>query len=229
MILRSLRLIGEKARGATLTANEQTECLDSLNAMMESWTIDRLMVYQITQESFALTASQGAYTIGTGGNFNTTRPTRLVDPCFIRDGSNYDSPVRLINIDAYGKIVDKTTDGSYPTYLYYDAGFSATSTATINLYPEPQAGLTLYINSWKQLQSFANVSTALLLPPGYERAIVFNYAIEEAGGFTSVSPEVAKIARESKAAIKSMNLPDVTMRVETGILSVYGRSNILTG
>ena len=227
LILRSLRLIGEKQRGGTLSSDEQTECLASFNAMLDSWSIERAMCYQITQESFSLSNSVGSYTIGSGGDFNTTRPTKIVDPCFIRDSSNLDSPVQIIDAAAYGRIVQKNIDGSYPGYLFYDAAY-ASALATIYLYPEPQSGLTLYINSWKQLESVSTISAQVSLPPGYERALVFNYAIEEAGGYTNVGAEVAKIARESKAAVKSLNLPDAFMRLDSGLVQVYG-ANILTG
>ena len=227
MILRSMRLTGEKQRGDTLSTNEQTELLAELNTMLESWSIERALCYQIVQESFALSNSVGSYTIGSGGAFNTTRPVKIVDPCFIRDSSNLDSPLKILDASAYGAIVQKNIDGSYPGYLFYDSAF-ASSLGTIFLYPEPQAGLTLYINSWQQLQSFANVSTVVALPPGYQRAIEFNFAIEMAGGYTGVAPEVAKIARESKAAVKSLNLPDAFMRMDVGIIQTY-TSNILTG
>ena len=227
MILRSMRLTGEKERGDTLSTNEQTELLAELNTMLESWSIERAMCYQIVQESFSLSSSVGSYTIGSGGAFNTTRPVKIVDPCFIRDSSDLDSPLKILDASAYGRIVQKNIDGTYPGYLFYDGAF-ASSLGTIFLYPEPQAGLTLYINSWQQLQSFANVSTAVALPPGYQRAIEFNFAIEMSGGYTKVSPEVAKIARESKAAVKSLNLPDAFMRMDVGIIQTY-TSNILTG
>ena len=47
----------------------ETAYLADLNTMMESWSLERLMVYQLLQESKALTASTGSYTIGTGGAF----------------------------------------------------------------------------------------------------------------------------------------------------------------
>lgn len=227
MILRSLRLLGEKGRGDTLTSDEQAECLGSLNAMMESWSLNRLMCYQVSQESFPLVASQGTYTIGPGGNFDTTRPTKIVDPCFIRDAANLDSSLKLIDAVAYGRIVQKSVDGTYPNCLFYDQGY-ASGLGSISLYPEPAANLTLFINSWKQLQTFASVSTVVALPPGYERAIVYNYAIEEAGGYGQVPVEVAKIARDSLASIKSLNLPDSFLRMDAGIVKSYS-SNILTG
>lgn len=226
MILRSLRLIGEKSVGGTLTSDEQTAYLADLNAMLESWSLERLMCYQVVEESKALTTSDGVYTIGSGGDWDTARPTKIVQ-AWIRDSDNNDSSLVIINANSYNSIVAKTTDGTYPEYLYYDGAF-ATGLATIYLYPEPSANLTLYISSWKQLQTFATISTTLVLPPGYQRAIEYNFAIEVAGGFRPVSNEVIKIARESKAAIKSLNSPDIFLSMPAGLISGY-RSNILTG
>ncbi len=229
MVLRALRLIGEKTVGGTLTSGEQTAYLADLNTMLESWSLERLMCFQLLQESRALTASIGSFTIGSGATWNTTRPTKICDPCFTRDSAGVDYPIELINAEAYGLITLKTVDGGFPAYLFYDQAYVA-GLATIFLYPEPIAGLTLYINSWKQLQSFSTISDAVVLPPGYQRAIEFNFAVETAGGLTNVSAEVAKIARESKAAIKGVNAPENIMRLDLGVLPRrYGRYDIRTG
>ena len=228
MIMRSLRLTGEKTRGGTLTSNEQTECLAELNSMLDSWSNERLMIFTVNQTSFALTASQGSYTIGNGGDFNMTRPTRIIDPCFIRDTDGSDTALQIINVEAYGRIVDKDVDGTYPQYIYYDQGYSATSTATIFFYPEPQAALTTFINSLQPLTNFSTMTHNVLLPPGYQRAIEYNYAVEASGGFTNVDPSVAIIARQSKAAIKTVNLPAPVSKLDAGIVGGT-RSNILWG
>jgi hypothetical protein len=228
MILRSLRLLGEKTRGATLTSNENIECLNELNSMLDSWSNERLMIHTLSQTSFALTAGQGSYTIGGGGDFNMTRPTKIVDPCFIRDTDGSDSPLQLINVEAYGRIVDKDADGSYPTYLYYDYGYSATSTATVYFWPEPIAGLSTFINTLQPLLTFSTMSHTLLMPPGYQRAIEYNYAVEASGGFTNVDPSIAMIARQSKAALKSQNLPAPISRLDYGVGGGVG-ADILTG
>lgn len=232
MILRSLRMIGEKVRGDTLDTNEQSECLYELNSFMDACSIERLLCYQVLQESFALTAGTVSYTIGTGGVFNTNRPSKIVDPCFVRDASNLDTHLRIVGADTYGQIVQKSVGNSYPNTLFYDYGFDSSGLGTIRVYPAPTANLTIYINSWKALQSFANVSTALLLPPGYQLFIESNFAIHMAAGLTQISPEVAKIAKESKAAIKSINLPITIMRGDpgNGIPVHRGSANsILTG
>ena len=196
--------------------------------MLEGWSIERLMCPNLLQESFALTASDGSYTIGSGGDFNTTRPTKIVDPCFIRDSSNLDSPVQIIDAAAYGRIVQKNIDGSYPGYLFYDAAYSS-SLGTIYLYPEPQAGLTLFINSWQQLASLSTLTASLSLPPGYQRAIEFNFAVEFASEFGKEPPaSVVALAKQTKAALKSLNITEAFMRLDAGIVQTYG-SNILTG
>lgn len=230
LILRSMRMIGEKARGETLDANEAVECLAELNTFMEAAQTERLMCYSVTQVSTNLSASTVSYTIGTNGAFAVARPTKIVDPCFVRDSSGYDTPLTLIDSETYGLLVDKNVGYTYPTKLYYDYGYSNTSTGTLYVYPSPTAGLSLYINTWTQLQSFAHVSTQVLLPPGYQLFIESNFAIHLAAGLTNVSPEVAKIARDSKMAIKSLNIPDLHMAVDAGLLRRGGsRGSILTG
>ena len=229
MILRSLRLTGEKGRADTLTSTEAVQCLDELNTFMDACNIERLLCYQITQESFALTAGTASYAIGPGGAFNTVRPTKLVPPCFVRDSSNLDSPLNIIDSVAYGSIVQKNVGTTYPAYIYYDYGFSATSTGTITVYPVPSASLTLFINSWKQLQSFSTVSVQLALPPGYQLFIESNFAIHMAAGQVPISKELAMMAAQSKANIKNLNAPDVIAKLDYVVPAGGGRSSILTG
>lgn len=221
-------MTGEKIRGGTLTTNEQTECLAELNSMLDSWSNENLMIHQLSQTSFALTASQGSYTIGSGGDFNMTRPTKLVEPCFIRDGDGFDSPLKIIDMVTYGRFGLKSTDGSYPEYIAYNYGYSATSTGTVFFYPEPQAGLSTFINTLQPLLNFSTLTHNAMFPPGYQLAIESNYAIHSAAGLIEVSPELARIARESKAAIKGTNLRTPISRLDYAITGGV-RSNILSG
>ena len=230
LVLNSLILSGEKTiQASSLTSAEDNYHLSRLNSMMDSWSNERLMIHQLSQTSFALTASQGLYTIGSGGDFNMTRPTKVVNPCFVRDTDSNDSALTLINAETYGRIVDKTADGSYPSYLFYDYGYSATSTATIRLYPEPISGLTLFINTLQPLQTFSTISVTLSLPPGYQDAIELNYAVRSALGVIPVSAELERAAIKAKAAIKSQNLPAPISRLDLAVGNYGGRRSILTG
>ena len=216
LILRSMRMIGEKPRGATLDTNEQVECLAELNTMLESWSNERTMCYSVTQDSFLLTTSTASYTIGPGATIDTARPTKVVDPCWIRDSNSNDFPLKIINIAQYGLLTDKSSGASVPTHIYYDAGYSATSTATITVYPPPSSGLTMYVHSWKQMQNFSTLSHTVMFPFGYQRAIESNFAIELAAGFKPVSAELVKIAKESKAVLRNLNVPDMVMHLDSG-------------
>ena len=83
MIVNALININERPIGSSLTATEGTYYLGKLNAMLESWSLERLMINAITQGSLALTSGLGTYTIGSGGQFNMARPTKIVK-AFIR-------------------------------------------------------------------------------------------------------------------------------------------------
>lgn len=229
MILRSMRLTGEKARGATLDANEQSECLAELNTFMEACYNERLLAPSLQQDSVSLSTSTQSLTVGPGGQFNITRPTKIVAPCFVRDSSGFDSPIDIIDAQSYGGLRLKSVGYTYPNKLYYDQGYSATSTGTIFLYPLSIGGLTLFINSWKQLGNFSTISQTLMLPPGYQLFIESNFAIHLAAGLTPISPELAKMAKESKAALKGLNSFSPIMQLDTGIASGSRRSSILTG
>ena len=228
MIINSLIMTGEKSIGGTLTSNESEYYISRLNSMMDSWSNETLFIPYYSVTSFGLPASQGSYTIGVGGNFNMTRPIRIVDPCYIRDLDGNDTPLIILDEKAWGGIVDKNADGSYPCYMFYDSGYSATSTGTVYFWPEPSASLSTYINTLQPLQNLSTVTTNLQLPPGYQRAIETNFALEVAPGFISISPELAKIAKESKAAIKSTNATAPILRLDYGVSNTMN-SNILTG
>lgn len=229
LVMNALVLSGEKTiEASSLSTAEQSYHLSRLNSMLDSWSNERLMIFQLSQTSFALTASQGTYSIGSGGDFNMIRPTKVVEPCFVRDSDNADTPLDIINAEAYGRLVLKTTDGTYPAYLFYDYGYSATSTATIRLYPEPISGLTLFINTLQPLSTFAAMSGSIVFPPGYQDAIEFNYAVRASIGFTQVSGELMALAAKSKAAIKTVNLPAPVLRLDYGVGGGM-HSDILSG
>src|SRR5687767_6584207 len=124
MILRSMRMIGEKARGATLDTNEQAECLAEFNTFLDAIPNERLLCYSMQVDSHSLSSSTSSYTVGTNGAIAVTRPTKIVDPVYVRDSDGFDYPLRVVDAVTYGRLADKAAQGSRPEVLYYDAGFS---------------------------------------------------------------------------------------------------------
>src|SRR5947208_3192286 len=77
LISSALRLIGVLASEETPTAAEAADALVVLNQMIESWTVERMMIFTLGISEFPLIPGQQTYTLGVGGNFNLARPARI--------------------------------------------------------------------------------------------------------------------------------------------------------
>ena len=229
LIDRSLRLINVLGSGRrTANANELADGLVTLNSMMESMSIDRSLIYQKLEETHTLVVGTADYSIGTGGDINTTRPVRI-ENAFIRDSANYDYTMTQINNETYDSIGQKTIQ-SRPQYFFYDEIFPL---AFIRLLYVPSEADTLHFNSWKQLQTFATAATALSLPLGYEAMIVYNLAAWLHGEYpgSELSPVVVALAKSTMAAVKKINSDPPLLSVSDPIMDNRGRGqrNIFTG
>lgn len=217
LITRAMKLARVIGKGETPDADESADGLVALNSMLDSWQIEGLMVYQIREESFTWSAAAQSRTIGALGNFVTDLPTKVAESSYFVT-NNISTGIKLIDVNAWASIPDKTTTGPYPCLIYPEYGAAL---VTLYAYPTPSANVTFKLHTWKRLQSFSALTTDLALPPGYERAIAFNLAIEfgdaEFGGI--VTPRVEKIAIQSKADIKRVNLRVPVLVAETGYVN----------
>ena len=206
----------------TLASGDLTLGLDTLNTLLDSLWLESLAVYAIQQETFITTPSVQSYTIGPGATWNTTRPTRIVMGVASFQGVDY--PVQPIDRLQYDRIPYKQTSG-IPMVLFYDREFP---TATVYLYPAPApAGVTIKLDTYQQIQSFANAADPINLPPGYARMLINSLAIELAPDYNKdVSPALEKAARESKAAIKRNNRQDVVAQYDGAILYSSNAYNV---
>lgn len=182
-----------------------TRTLAKLNDMLDSWSMENILCYAQQEENFALTIGDGDYTIGTGGNFNTTRP-KSINQAWVRDSSGYDRALAIWGTQRYGEIRAKAQSG-FPSVLYYYPNYPL---AQIKIAELPAEALTLYIVSDKPLASFAALSTTYSFPPGYKRALVANLAVDRAPSWgKKPSDELKEIALSSKETIRRLNLPEV--------------------
>ncbi len=145
MIINSLISLGDKIIGDTLTSAEQTYYLAKLNTFLESCDLDRLLVYQIVEESFTLVIGSSSYTIGSGGNFNTARPTKVEDTCFI----NYLNTLYFVEVLSERNFTGLQTQGlsGMPRNLYYNL---AAPLGTITFDYLPDIAYDFHLKSWKQ-------------------------------------------------------------------------------
>lgn len=196
IITKALQKIGAIVKNEAPSADEAEDALDSLNALISSWSNDSLNIYARTWETFSLTGAT-SYTIGTGGNFNTARPTNIVG-AYLRSGT-IDYPITIIDDSAYISISYKNLQG-IPEFLNYDNAYPL---GRIRLYPLDNAGYTLFLLTEKSVTSFTTLDTEMSLPDGWERALVYNLALELAPEY-SQKPDayIVKIAGDSLGAIR---------------------------
>lgn len=222
LIKGSMKLIGAIAAGETPSANESADALAGLNRMLSEWGNEGLLVPSVTREAFSLVAAQSSYTMGTGGNFNTTRPTSIVQVGLVDGTTEY--PVEIITAEQYGDIVSKSTSAERPSRIYPSGSFPL---ETLILWPIPSAVKSLAIYSLKPIASFSLVSDSVSLPPGYEKAIIYNLAMDMAPEYgRDPSALVAATAQETKANLMRKNLKPTYMSSD---LAGGKQFNILTG
>jgi hypothetical protein len=222
-------MLGVIASGATPSGNQLADGLTAINGMLESWRTKKLYAYAEVNSSLTLVSSQQSYSVGVGGNLNITRPVQFEDAYITQ--SNVDSPVRLIDQMTWDSIPDKTVTSPIVQYAFYNPTMTG-SLGTLLVYPTPNAANVLHLISWIVLDSLSAVGDTVLLPPGYDRAISSNLAIELAPEYRiDPSENLKAIARESKAAIKGMNITPVLAGSELSMIfrSRPIGSNILTG
>lgn len=208
--------------GDTFSASEANDCLDTLNLMMESWSLDRLSVYNEALQSFVSDGS-ASYTIGPAGDIDVTeRPTKLTS-AYTRDAAGIDHRMRILdNPQDYDAITLKGLAVPWPSAVWYE---TTNPLGTLHFWPVPN-GYTIYLRFWQQLQQFETLTEQISLPPGYKEAIGLNLALrmEDFGG--SVSDALVGQARASLGRLKAFNRKLPTSTVEPAFISKAGTYNI---
>ena len=215
IINRALRLLSEINSGSTPTVSESSDALVTLNAMLDSWRNDRLMCYALREEAIPLVAGNITRTIGPTGDLVSTRPTKIESARV--DVGTISYVVKTIEEQEYASIGLKTQQQSWPLRLWYQPSFP---NGTVYLWPVPAQSVTLYVTTWTPVLSFATVSDAVNLPPGWEEALATNLAINIAPEYgTQPAQTLMKMAMDSLKNIKRLNNRPVRMYFDNSLLS----------
>jgi hypothetical protein len=213
LIEAALRDIGVLYTGQSSNSDQQTECLQALQMMLRTWSAQRLMVYYIVEgESFTLTAGTTKYTIGSGGDFDTVRPIKILG-AYIASGVDY--PLTIIDRERYRNISVKTL-GDVPSWLWYNPVYPL---GEIYLYPT--GGGTIYLDSQKPLAEPAAIGSTISFAPEYDEAIEYNLARKLAIPYNKeVTADLRLAARDSKDQIMALNASMQVEEAEVEILSL---------
>jgi hypothetical protein len=196
----ALRVLGELASGETPTAEESNDGLIALNKLIDSWSAEQLLIPEITRLSQAATPGTQVYTMGPGGTLGSTRPLAVL-AVSVASGSGIVQPAKIVNAEDWAAIADKSRTGAFAAKAYYNAAYP---TGSLYLWPAPTGG-TIAVDFLKPLTSFATLATDVQMPPGYDRALIWNLALELASNFGRDQNIVAATAQQAKAAIAERN------------------------
>ena len=205
-----------------------TRALRFLQNMLSSWSSQGLIVPYSVTENFTLTIGQAVYTIGvTADSPNlitaTGRPIRITN-AFIRI-SNIDYGIDVnMSKDEYNSLSSKDLE-QRPTALYYDPQYP---NGKIKFNYEADTTYAFHLISQKPLTNPSLVTTTFSIPLEYNRAIVYNLAIELAANtVNSLHTSVYTIAEESLDIIRNTNSLDILageVRFDNALL---GRSKLM--
>lgn len=219
LALQALQSIGQYAAGESLTAADLALALQVGNQMIGQWANERLTIYTVTRTTWTITANDGSYTVGSGGDVNIARPVFVDHVNFVDTSMDPDleMPLRMLTDDAYSAISLKALTSTYPQYAYYNPTYP---TGTMILWPTPTSSTLLgAIYAPTAVSTFAAGSTSVSLPPGYEAFIVTNLAVKLAPYFEKqASEDLKREAMEAKAIVKRANTRLMDLSVDSGAL-----------
>ena len=240
IITQALKEVGALGVGQTAHPTDVNDAFLKLNWMLSQWQRKRYLIYHLVEFSFVSTGAQ-CYSFGQGGNFAysqigdfnadfngdfssssgisvpTDRPAKI-ESAFIRQLSGaVDYPLTLISSkEDYDKIALKTLS-SWPSFLYYDAGWPL---GWLYPWPVPLANIyELHISVVAQLNQFSSLTQTIYLPPEYFAAIFYNLAVRLYGSYqTQPNPITVAMAKESLNVLRMSNSRIANLRMPVDLV-----------
>jgi len=217
IISSSLLKINAIQPGEIPTDGDLDISLESLEGLIDSWSNEKLMIYTFSPYYYKANAGQQIYTLGPGGDWDTPRPMNIqqaylrlnaqinnTNPITFSFPSDVaDLPIAQANDAQWASIAVKQLSAVFPTILYDDGNYPLRN---IYLYPIPNQDQVVALWLWQPLDNFNSLDEPIEFPPGYERAIIYNLAMELAPEFGKVlSEEVVGTATDSKMVLAAIN------------------------
>lgn len=216
------------AEGEAISSELAADALMALNTMLDSWSAETLSVFATQDQVVTWPAGESSQTFGPTGDLGTLRPVRISSASYFKDpDSGISYTFSLLNEDQYNRIALKTSTSTYPQYLWLNPTMPD---ATIKIYPVPTKALEFHIVSVEELAQIEDLFTDIILPPGYQRALIFNLACELCAEFGMEPPStVQRIAMTSKRVLKSNNSQKDILEFTDSLLGYTNRFNIYSG
>src|SRR6185312_6368283 len=200
-------------QGETLSDADAQLILRRFGRLLDSWSAENLLIYDIYVDDLVMTANVGDYstTLLPGG-----RPMSIDSIYVVMDEISY--PVEMIDNQRYNDIALKTQIQSIPASCWYNSGYPD---GVLHFWPYPYGGMTAKVNCRRVLRPAAmTLDSVLSFPPGYERMFVDQLGLDICPSFgIQPSQALAMSAREAKANMKRINYVPLEAEVDIGNFS----------
>ena len=198
------RFLGVLDSGESLSAQQLADALVAINALIDNWSSEQLMVPAVNVQPFTLFTGQQKYTIGPGANFNIARPVAIEAAALILiiNGQTTQFPVEVLDAIKWSSIPDRGASANFVRFLFYDR---ASPTGNVYVSPVPLGG-SIELTMWTPLTQFADATTAVTMLPAYTRALQLAAALELAPQYdVQPSEALTHSYQDAMARVRTLN------------------------
>jgi|WetSurMetagenome_2_1015567.scaffolds.fasta_scaffold447725_1 hypothetical protein len=210
------------------TGTETDDALLTLNSILDSWKIDKLLQYDTILASGTIVDSP--ITIGPTGYIVNQRPARILDAYTQNfSNNNLSTPMKVIEYLTFDQIRLKTVESTIPIYLYYEP---TSPDGTIHIWPKPATGLNLFVRYEAQISEFDTINDVIELTPGYILGLQYTLASHLCTQYGLNRPDVELRANKAVSTIQRQNVRINTLALDRRMprgKRIFGSYNIDSG
>lgn len=196
--------IGELGQGEIPSDDDLAYGLVRLNGLVQTWSVERLSLFCVFTQIFALIANQQDYTFGpSAADFTSIGRPVLIQTAAIIPLATLRFPMNILTAKQWAMIPEKGLVGVLPTDLYDDAQYPNRG---IHVAPIPSGATQLELYYWAALTQFATLDQELEMPPGYLDALKYTLMLHLSPAYNKpIDPAILALAQSKKAAIQTIN------------------------
>ena len=208
IVSRALRLLGVGTAGETLSAEETSDGVAALNALVKAWQAKGLGLWTRTEGTMTLVAAQQSYTMGGSGTPDFASRPLKIESCRVKDSSDREIPMAELSRQEYFNLPLKSATG-IPTQFYYDPQLNA---GKLYVWPTLQTGQTrtLAFTYRRTLEDFSANGDTPDFPVEWINALTYNLAVDLSPEYpgATISPIVTARASEYLADLRGFDAED---------------------
>lgn len=167
-----------KHPGQGLSPSESVEGLQVLNALIDGWKIETLLILYIRRTIQTMNPNQGVYGVGPGQDFDLERPEHIRRAGFIIAGNPNPAEEPMENIltaEQWARFVVKDMTSTIPLAYYYQA---AVPNGAFRVWPVPSITSQIAIYTPQTLSEFSTVDDTVILANGFREMLQYNLAVK---------------------------------------------------